>query len=171
MKGQCPREPLIAAWIQPPAPRARALPREPGPATAANLHIPSPGRPPEPRTFPGPLPGRPKGLGGLETLKQALRFIPEQMRNGKGRSIRAGNSWAQLRGRRKSPLGSAPSCKWSPIACGGLEGGQECLQRTAWPGLRAWGRGGQGCGPAAGVGAPEPRRNAPCSSGHSWNSG
>lgn len=41
----------------------------------------------------------------------------------------------------------------------------------AGPGLRAWGRGGQGCGPAAGVGAPEPRRNAPCSSGHSWNSG
>lgn len=134
MKGQCPREPLIAAWIQPLAPRARALPREPSPATAANLHIPSPGRPPEPRTFPGPLPGRPKGLGGLETLKQAPRFIPEQMRNGKGRSIRAGNSWAQLRGRIKSPLGSTPSCKWSPIACGGLEGGQECLQRTAWPG-------------------------------------
>lgn len=45
--------------------------------------------PPEPRTFPGPLPRRPKVLGGPETLKQALGFIPEQMRNGKRRVLRA----------------------------------------------------------------------------------
>ena len=173
MKGRYPREPLIAAWIQPPTPRACALPRKPGPATAASLHIPSPGWPLEPRTFPGPLPGRPKGLGGLETLKQALRFIPEQMRNGKGRSVPGWKQLGPAEGQDKitSRLRTILQTEaHRPRGLGGRPGvfSENCMAR---PGLRAWGRGGQGCGPAAGVGAPEPRRNAPCSSGHSWNSG
>ena len=179
MKGQCPREPLIAAWIQPPTPRARTLPR-PGPATAASLHIPSPGWPPEPRTFPGPLSGRPKGLGGLETLKQAPRFIPEQMRNGKGRPVPGCKQLGPAEGRDKitsrlrTILQTEAHRPGGGEELGGRLGGRPGVfaeNSTAGLGCRAWGRGGQRCGPAAGMRGPESGRNAPCSSGHSWNSG
>ena len=173
MKGQCPREPLIAAWIQPPTPRACTLPR-PGPATAASLHIPSPGWPPEPRTFPGPLSGRPKGLGGLETLKQAPHFIPEQMRNGKGRPVPGCKQLGPAEGRDKitSRLRTILQTEAhrpgrEGVGWGGLEGGQGCLQRTARPGRAA--EPGEGVardvGQLLGCGALSPEETPPAALG------
>lgn len=141
----------------------------PGPTTAASLHIPSSGRPLEPRTFPGPLPGKPKGLGGLETLKQAPRFIPEQMRNGKGRPVLGCKQLGPAEGRDKITSLLRTILQTEAHRPGGLGGRPGVFAENGTPGPGRAAEPGEGVardeGQLLGCGALSPEETPPAALG------
>ena len=163
----CPREPPVRARIQTPVTQG---PHPPQAWPAPPYHRCWPSHPlptmvSRAKNISNASSNKARSPGWSRNLEANSELYPRTnaKREGKGPS-QAGNSWAQLRGRMKSPLSPAPSFKRRPVYHRVLEGGQGLLQRAGTAGPhsveKGWQRTRASCWEGAAP-SPERCRNAP----------